>query len=450
MHADLVAGEAFDAAQRHHVVTAHQGNGGASGASAASAANAVHVVFGKARQVEVEHMADASHVDATGGDVGGHQQVEFATAQLGQRAGAFALRHVAMQGGGAQAFHAQFVGQFFGVTLGGGEDNGLLDAFLSQEVLQQPFLVAQVVHIAHHLVDLLMTGGLRGNFDGGRVIEQFVGKRTHIVRGGGGEECSLTLFRQLAGNRQHVVGETHVQHAVGFVQHQHFQAGEVNTAGIDVVNQTARGGHQNFVRLGQQVVLDAVGHAAHHTHGFDARQALGKGFCCAGYLLGQLAGGGEHQHTGATALGVFSRLRQAMQRRQQEGSGFAGASLCRPDQITSLQQQRNGLFLHRGRCGQLVLGQGGNDTGVEAERLESRLRQGNFLCMDTRSMELGRAGVKLAGSKTAAACHEHRMPTVRWSITATGSTEGRRDDEPPDRIWRQGRAAIHQYLTNRS
>ncbi len=326
VHANLVAGEALDAAQRHHVVTAHQGNGGAGGASAAGAANAVHVVFGKARQVEVEHMADAGHVDAAGGHVGGHQQIELATAQLGQRAGALALRHVAMQGGGAQAFHAQFVGQLFGVTLGGGEDNGLLDAFLRQEVLEQAFFVAQVVHIAQHLVDLFVTGGLRRHFHGGRIVQQLAGEGAHIVGHGGGEERGLAFFRQLVGDGQHVVRETHVQHAVGFVQHQHFQAREVDAAGIDVVDQTARGGHQDFVRLGQQVVLDAVGHAAHHTHGFHALQALGEGFCRARHLLRQFAGGGQHQHAGATAL--FTRgLRQAMQRRQQEGSGLAGAGL---------------------------------------------------------------------------------------------------------------------------
>ena len=41
----------------------------------------------------------------------------------------------------------------------------------------------------------------------------------------------------------------HVQHAIGFVEYQHFQTREINTSPLDVVDQAARGRDENFHRL---------------------------------------------------------------------------------------------------------------------------------------------------------------------------------------------------------
>ena len=42
------------------------------------------------------------------------------------------------------------------------------------------------------------------------------------------------------------MNETHVQHTVGFVQHQNFQVGQINGALLDVIEQPARGGHHDI------------------------------------------------------------------------------------------------------------------------------------------------------------------------------------------------------------
>ena len=68
--------------------------------------------LGKARQVEVERILMPRR--CPGGHVGGDQQIELATAQLGQRAGALALQHVAMRGGGARTSTHSSSARLFG------------------------------------------------------------------------------------------------------------------------------------------------------------------------------------------------------------------------------------------------------------------------------------------------------------------------------------------------
>ena len=55
------------------------------------------------RHVEIEDVADVGNVEAAGGDVGGHQQRQFALAELIERRGARRLIHVAVQGADAEA-----------------------------------------------------------------------------------------------------------------------------------------------------------------------------------------------------------------------------------------------------------------------------------------------------------------------------------------------------------
>ena len=60
-----------------------------------------------ARDVEVDHEADALDVEATGGDVGRHQDVEGAVAQTLDELLALLLRHVAGERGGLDALAGQ-------------------------------------------------------------------------------------------------------------------------------------------------------------------------------------------------------------------------------------------------------------------------------------------------------------------------------------------------------
>ena len=68
------------------LVRLHEGHDGASGAGARGAAGAVQVVLRPVRRVEVNDEVDVVHVDATGGDVGCHQDAGMAGGEPGEGA----------------------------------------------------------------------------------------------------------------------------------------------------------------------------------------------------------------------------------------------------------------------------------------------------------------------------------------------------------------------------
>jgi hypothetical protein len=96
-------GGALDHLQHARLARRHEQDGHAGAAGAAGAADAVHVGLGVVGDVVVDDVADARHVDAARGDVGGDHDVEGAVLQLLDHALAQALGHVAVERRGANS-----------------------------------------------------------------------------------------------------------------------------------------------------------------------------------------------------------------------------------------------------------------------------------------------------------------------------------------------------------
>ncbi len=120
----------------------------------AGAADAVGVGLGRVGHVEVDHVGHLLHVDAAGGDVGGHQHVELAAAEAVHGPFPCGLGHVALQRHGAVAGALQLLRQALGPVLGAREDDGRDEVVAGQHVLQQGLLAR-------------FGGGVEGMFDGG-------------------------------------------------------------------------------------------------------------------------------------------------------------------------------------------------------------------------------------------------------------------------------------------
>ena len=271
-----------------------------------------------------------------------------------------------------KAFALKFLGQLLGLPLGGGEDDGLTKAGVVQAGAQQLATVSRVVDIDHVVID--RRERLFAALDGQplRILQQLVGQVANVVRDGGGEAHGLALGRQHFGNAEHILGEAHVQHPVGLVEHQHPQARQINLAVFQLVDQTAGRGHQHFIRHGQCPCLMEVRGPPGDADGAGARQQPRQRVAGARDLLGQLAGGREHQHgrtegracrtaplapLATVVLVIVARImalgstllriqRHALQGRQQEGCRLAGTGGRRGDQVVAGQQHRNGLRLH--------------------------------------------------------------------------------------------------------
>ena len=140
--------------------------------------------------------------------------------------------------------------------------------------------------------------------------------------------------------------EPHVEHPVGFVDHQNFDTGEQQLAALEMVEQPSRRGDQHVCATVELALLIVEGHAADQEGDvqlvverildeilLDLRREFAR------RLEDQRTG---HAGTGATAL-------EERQHRQHKGGGLAGARLGDTDDVTAGNSVRNGFRLDRRR-----------------------------------------------------------------------------------------------------
>ncbi len=310
-------------------------------------------------------------VDAARRDVGCHQHLQAAILEFRQRLGTRRLALVAVDRHRADAVLAQLFHQLVGAMLGARKHQHLVPVVRLDQVRQH-----RVLLVAVHRVDFL-----RDHFHGRvaardldrlRIVQQAVGQRLDVVREGGREQQVLAPQRQQGQHLADVVDEAHVQHAVGFVQDQDLDLRQVDRALARVVQQAARGRDQDVDAVLEQLDLRIDADAA-EDHG---RVQVGVLAVQAHAFLDlgrELAGRGQHQgaddaRRGLVALGgAHGVVRQAVQDRQGEAGGLAGAGLCAGQQVATVQDGGNGLALDRGRGGITLFGHRAHDRVRETK-----------------------------------------------------------------------------------
>jgi hypothetical protein len=196
-----------------------------------------------------------------------------------------------------------------------------------------------------------------------------------LVGEGRREQQGLALFRDQRDDFLDVADEAHVEHAVGFVEHQDLDAGQVHRLLADVVEQAAGRGDQDVDLAAQRGVLRVDVDAAEHHHRLDG-DVLAVGAHRFLDLRREFARRHQDQATRPAGLGDGGlRGGQPMQDRQGEAGGLAGAGLRGGEQIAAFQHQRDGLRLDRRRRGVAGFGDGAQQRLGQAEIGEFRQLQ---------------------------------------------------------------------------
>ncbi|MCY1296546.1 hypothetical protein D9M70_459350 [compost metagenome] len=243
----------------------------------------------------------------------------------------------------------QVFGQAVGAMLGAGEHQDLLPGADRDQVRQQGALVAGG-EVEHALLDALHRGVRRGHFDAFGIVQQLVGEVDDVFREGCREQQVLALGRELGEDLLHIVDEAHVEHPVGFVEHEDFHMGEVDVALAGQVEQAAGAGHQQVHALGQGLHLGIHADATENA-GADQFQVTGVELEAVVDLGRQFAGRCQDQYARlarAMTLGfvVVPVGEQQFQDGQGETGGLAGACLGRNHQVATLQHGGNCPLLH--------------------------------------------------------------------------------------------------------
>ena len=219
------------------------------------------------------------------------------------------------------------------------------------------------------LLDIGAGGVLRGDFDDfGRVHEIF-GKFADGRGKGCGKEQGLTWLGQHLHDFADVVDETHIQHAVGFVEDDDFDFVEVDVFLFDVVKQPADGGDDDFA-AGAQVGGLFVHVDAAEEDGVPQRQVFDVTLHVLVDLVGKFARRGQHEHTHGVhrGRGAGSGVAfEAFQAGQHEGGSFACAGLGGGEQVVAGECFGDGGGLDGRRVFVTLFGQRGNDFAAKPE-----------------------------------------------------------------------------------
>jgi hypothetical protein len=216
----------------------------------------------------------------------------------------------------------RFIG---GGALHAGEDERLLDVDLAQQAVEHAVLVLGVVGDQGVLGDVGLGLLAARDLDALGVARDAVREVADHAVQRGGEEDGLPLLRRAREDRVDLFLEAHVEHSVGFVEHQELDAAELDAAAVHVVLEAAGRGDDDVDGLAYLHQLLAERHAADEARGEQALPAA----VAVRRLLDlhrELARGCEHQHARADAR-KRGRRAQALQAGKHEGGGLAAAGL---------------------------------------------------------------------------------------------------------------------------
>ena len=195
-------------------------------------------------------------------------------------------------------------------------------------------------------------------------MQELLGDALDLRRHGGGEEQRLARERHELADALDVRDEAHVEHAVGFVDHEQLDAGHQQPSALEMVEQAARRRDQHVDAAHQLGVLVVKRNAADDEGDvelvvlavlveavLDLRRELAR------RLQDQRA---RHARPRAALL-------EHGEHRQHEGRGLAGAGLRDAEHVAPREHVGDRLFLDRGGSGIAGRCDGGENLVGQAE-----------------------------------------------------------------------------------
>jgi hypothetical protein len=201
--------------------------------------------------------------------------------------------------------------------------------------------------------------------DGHGILHETAGEIADVVRVGCREHEVLALLRQELEHALDVVDEAHVEHAVGFVEHEGLDVGQRDRALFGEIEQAARRRDQDVAAVAQLVDLRLLGHAA-EDHQRAQVEVLAVVLHALLHLGGELARGREHQR----ARIASAASAQFLQQRQCEPGGLARAGLRAREHVAAGEHGGNRLGLDGSGNRVALVGHGTEQLGLEPENIE--------------------------------------------------------------------------------
>jgi hypothetical protein len=245
-------------------------------------------------------------IESPRGDFGRHQRRDLVLLEIRERTHAGALTLVAVNGSRQDATAFQLLGQAVGTVLGTRKHQHLMPVTLIDQVRQQMALL-----LLGHTVDLLIHAigrrVTRGDLDGGWIAQDPRGQIPNLVRVCRGEQQILPLLRQELDDAADGLDEPHVEHPVGFIEHEALYAAQVERALLRQIEQASRRGNEQITALFESINLRIDAHAAENNSGAHTNIfAVNAG--AVGNLCRELAGRRQYERTRSAPGGLAELL----------------------------------------------------------------------------------------------------------------------------------------------
>ena len=204
------------------------------------------------------------------------------------------------------------------------------------------------------------------DLDGHRVAQDAVGQQADLFGHGGREEERLAVDGHGVENAPDVRQESHVAHAVGFVQNEHLDPGKIDVALAEMIEQSAGAGHHEFHTVFQRLDLRHLADAAVDAGASQVR-VMSEELELSFDLVGQFSGRSHDQGPDLSQVAV----EQVVHDGEQEGCGLAGPCLGDTQNVAPLEDRRYGLGLNGGRVDVSGIADAVLDPGIEIELIKT-------------------------------------------------------------------------------
>ena len=205
-------------------------------------------------------------------------------------------------------------------------------------------------------------GAAGADFDALGIVEGEAGDLLELRRHGGGEEQRLPFCGAEFHDGLNIVDETHVEHAVHFIEDERLDAIKFDERAVEKLAETAGGGDDDVGAGSEGVALRAVADAAVEDGGFEigktAEVAEG-GFD----LDGEFAGRFEDED--ARAFGAVRA--EAVEHGQGKRSGLAGSGRRGGDEVAAGEDSGNGAQLDGRGIGVAASLRPANEAGIQSK-----------------------------------------------------------------------------------
>ena len=190
-------------------------------------------------------MSEVVDIESAGSHIGSDKESDDTVAEFLHDNVALLLAEVAMERVGIISVGNEMVGDFLSVATCAAEDDGVYIGVVIGNTLEREIFVARVDHVVYMAyVFSAFIARAHHNFLG--IFHESLGNLGYLGRHCSREEEHLAVLGHMRQNVVDRIDKAHVEHFVGFIEHDGVHVLELHYTTVYEVDETARSGHNDL------------------------------------------------------------------------------------------------------------------------------------------------------------------------------------------------------------